>query len=448
MVPGLIRSRNRRQTSLEEEKPYHGFRWAVGESRFADQLRPPDQVQTEVATLSKEIWVMGRVFGVLFVLSLVACGKVIGQSEAPGWDPISPPGPGSFVLADALYQPGATALQRSPLTVPTSGAHVASPLSAGTSPVAIPTPDGTGLLLSTWKYYGGPPSPGMEPTTGDRLAHPAIWLLNLETGAQSLVADGAVSLALSMSGQVAYVRGDRPDYFANEPFEGTIQVRSLEDLSTIQMLVPEVDNYRVVAWAGNSLLYYKLRDGGSLDLYRVREGEAPRVLGEQTGVVAVSPDGKNVLVQHLDSRDADLDLLDVATGQALASVQDLRDSSGAPVGALLLQGDWRGDTIAAAASAFSGLVFILVSPEHSLSVSRTLDLGRSRLPWGLQDPRFSSDGSTVTAVAIIPPKDLAASTRPSFTQVVTCRQVASTCSYVTPLPDQSAQAFPVSNPSR
>ena len=142
---------------------------------------------------------MGRVFGVLFVLSLVACGKVTGQSEAPGWDPISPPGPGSFVLADALYQPGATALQRSPLTVPTSGAHVASPLSSGTSPVAIPTPDGSGLLFSTWKYYGGPPSPGTEPTTGVCVAHPAIWLLNLETGVQSLVADGSVSLALSMT---------------------------------------------------------------------------------------------------------------------------------------------------------------------------------------------------------------------------------------------------------
>jgi hypothetical protein len=448
LVPGLIRSRNRRQTSLEEEKPYHGFRWAVGESRFADQLRPPDQVQTEVATLSKEIWVMGRVFGVLFVLSLVACGKVIGQSEAPGWDPISPPGPGSFVLAVALYQPGATALQRSPLTVPTRGAHVASPLSSGTSPVAIPTPDGSGLLFSTWKYYGGPPTPGTEPTTGVRVAHPAIWLLNLETGVQSLVADGAVSLALSMSGQVAYVKGDRPDYFANEPFAGTIEMRSVEDRSMIQVLVPEVDNYRVVAWAGDSLLYYKLRDGGSLDLYRVREGEAPRLLAEETGVVAVSPDETKVLVQHLGTPDGNVDLLDVATGQALAYVKDLRDSSGAPVGALLLQGDWRGDTIAAAASAFSGLVFILVSPEDSLSVSRTLDLGRHRLPWGMESPRFSSDGSTVTAFAIIPPKNIVASTGPYFTRVVTCGQMASTCSYVAPLPDRSAQAFPVSNPSR
>jgi hypothetical protein len=382
------------------------------------------------------------------LLLLSACAA---QSGGAAWQPRTTPPPGSFVLEDTIFEKTPTGFESWSPSALGPLSHVASPLSSGTSPVAIPTADGESLVVSLWSLYETPATPAggpfEPPPDGERVARPQVAVIDLSTGETSTLADGAVSFAVSNKNQVAYVKGENRDYFANAPFTGTIEVVGVTGDAVPRTLVTEPGNYRIVAWANEFLLYYVLGDGEVLNLFKVADGEPPTLLAEGTGVVAISPDGSRVLVQRLGSGEGEVALIDVATGEATTYIDKLSDEAGNAVGTLLLHGDWQGDRIVAAASAFSGLIF-LSTANGVLEVAETTELGRDKFPWGLEAPRFNADLASVTALALIPPKDPLVPDAQYVTEVVTCDIATNTCTSFAPEPSASGQAFPIYNPSR
>jgi hypothetical protein len=195
----------------------------------------------------------------------------------------------------------------------------------------------------------------------------------------------------------------------------------------------------VAAWAGRSLLYYAEGEGESLDLFIVAEGALPRLLARDAEVVAVSPDGAAVLVQSNEYGPAGLALLDLVTGEELAEEDRLRDERGQSL-SIGGNGDWHGDLIVA--EALTELVYLRVDGD-GITVERSVELGMGRLPWGLETPRFSTDGLAVTAFATRPSRD------PSVREavVIRCRVMSDECTLTVPNARVGYPA-PIFNPSR
>jgi hypothetical protein len=379
--------------------------------------------------------------GLAVAMLVSSCGRLNSSNPASdAWPGVGDLQPSSFVLHDSIFQMSSpTAFTQTAVPLAPNSGSIAAPLSAGTSPVAELAADGKTLVFSTWRYLVAPPTADSAPfQTGTQVAHPAIHALDLQTGVDRVFADGSISPVLSSSGDVAFVKGDRADYYANEPFMGTIQVQALgSEVGTT--LVAKRDNYRLVGWANQTLLYYVQSEGEVLDLFAVSSGGSPHLLAEGAGVVAVSPDGLSVLVQRLGTVDSEVALVDVAEGTLLQHTSDLAAPDGTPVGALQLKGDWLGSRVVAAAVTFAGIAYLRIG-EDSIVVDSIRDLGHSDLPMGVEAPRFSPDGSSVTAYAVIPP-DTASGT--PHAEVVTCSDSSSSCAFVAPEPTQPGAAYPI-----
>jgi hypothetical protein len=386
------------------------------------------------------LWIVAVL--VLLVLLTGSCGRL--QHRAPrstSFHTLESQSSSSFVLHNAIFTPrSAGGFVRTALPVP-AGAAIAAPLSGGTSPVAELSADGRTLVYNTWENLVPPPGPAQTPPpTGTLMAHPSIRVFDLQSGVDTLFADGAISPVISSTGDVAFVAGDRPDYYQNEPFTGTIMVRSLQDPKATT-LVGTPQNYRPVGWAGSTLLYYVEGEGEALDLYSAGIGATPRLLATDVGVVAISPDESSVLVQRLGSGEGDVMLLDVSSGAVLQHASALTTPAGTPTGALELNGDWLGNQVVAGGTTFSGLIYLTVDSE-GIRAERIEDLGTDALPWGVANPRFSADGTSVTAFAVIPATSKSASAH-SFAKVVTCYGSSTTCTSVAPEPGQAGAASPL-----
>ncbi len=388
---------------------------------------------------------MRRVYVAVLSVALLgaACGRLTGtQPVDDTWRGAADLPRSAFVLGNAIWQTASEGIpNRLAIALPAGEGAVAAPLNAGTSPVAELSADGRMLVYSTWTYWITPPGPSSAtPPSGTRVAHPAIRLLDLESGKTDLFADGAISPVISASGDVAFVKGDRGDYYANEPFLGTIQIQNLADTQATT-IVGAQDNYRLVGWAGKSLLYYVLSEGEVLDLFAVTPGENPRPLADGAGVVAASPDGGSVLVQRLGTTDGDIALLDINSGALLQRAVDLVTPDGTPIGALEMNGDWLGNRVVAATVGFPGVVYLTVDSE-GIGVEGIRQFGFDQLPWGLATPRFSEDGTSVTAFAKIPPGASSPSER-SFAEVVTCTDAQAECVFAAPNPTDTGSAYPI-----
>jgi hypothetical protein len=259
------------------------------------------------------------------------------------------------------------------------------------------------------------------------------------TGTDSVIADGAISPVLASDGRVAFVRGTRPDYYANERYLGTIEATALDDPTVASTLLSTPGNYRLVGWAGDSLLYYVLGEGETLDLFAIEAGSAPRPLGIGAGVVAISPDGRSVLVQRLGTTESDLALVDIATGELIARASHLANPGGADVGALQLGGTWFDDEVVAAGTTFSGLITLNVMP-NGIVLRGVTALSTEEFPMGLNHPSRTPNGQAFVAPAVIP------ATGPSdhpHGEIVICAVPLTACTSVAPDPTFVGAAYSV-----
>jgi hypothetical protein len=207
-----------------------------------------------------------RVMGIVTALLLSSCGGVgvretydAGPSESEqvaslSAGPVTPPVP--FVTnAEVLG-----------LVVPPGRASNASfeepavgTLMGWNSPIALPSPDGRYIAYNSWRQLVAydpqrtASSQGILP--GDTFGIPSIRVLDTETGEDSLLADGAFSLAWGANGAIAYFQGLAPEYRWMASYPGQVLVKeSLEGAP--QLWIEDPGEYIVHSWARDELLVY------------------------------------------------------------------------------------------------------------------------------------------------------------------------------------------------
>jgi hypothetical protein len=268
-----------------------------------------------------------------------------------------------------------------------------TPLAGWLTPAAVPSPDGRYLAYNSWRELrvDDPElswsDQGIE--QGDPLATPSLRLYDTTTGADDVLADGAFSVAWSKEGALAYFKGAERDYRAGISYVGHVLVRdSLGSKDAVWS--PELGRYIVVGWAGPHLVAYREHEGEALDVVVFDGPRRMRTLAAGSTLVAISPDGKRLLVADGPDRGRpQVRALAVGNGRELAAL-DLTTVDPA-VGMVDYAGDWLGNRVVAASS--SGLATFRVG-RGRISLDDTLRVAAS----SVAEPRFVN-GSTTTVRA-------------------------------------------------
>ncbi len=259
-----------------------------------------------------------------------------------------------------------------------------TPLAGWLTPVAVPSPDARYVAYNAWHQLREDDSAlsweDQGISAGDPLARPSIRLHDLETGSDRTYVEGGFSLAWRSDGAIAYFKGAEPEYRAGVRYVGDVFVRDSVDGEALRW-TPKTDRYVVAAWAGSTLLVYRVGAGEALDVLAFDGRGERRVLASNAGLVAISPDGASALVEHgPETGPPRVELLAVSNGAKLGSL-DLT-SVDPSVGVVGYSGDWQGDLVAAPSA--SGLALLRVAGGR-IELARTI---RAAAGQGVAEPRF------------------------------------------------------------
>jgi hypothetical protein len=337
--------------------------------------------------------------------------------------------PGAYVANATLFVPGAHPARLA--AVPSA------PLTGWLSPAVVPSADRRFAVYSAWRAARADDparswsAQGIE--IGDALGTPEIRSVDLATGADTLVASGAHSPALSGSGRLAYVAGATRTFAAGAPYYGTIVVRDgVDGAPASWTTVPR--RYAIAAWAGERLLAYEMGEGEALSLVAFDGPNRWRSMGEGT-LVAVSQDGTLAFTEQTDSAPPRVSVVRVSDGAVVAA---LRLDRGAPaalgIDSLSYSGAWTGDTVVARAC--NGLA-IFTARAGSIAAVDLLRFDPVAFPGGLVEPRFARPGEIVAWAERVEPSGA------RHAAVLDCRIAARACASF-PMPRGSSPAF---NPS-
>jgi hypothetical protein len=321
----------------------------------------------------------------------------------------------------------------------TLAAPPVTPLAGWLTPVAVPSPDGRYVAYNAWRELReDDPALSWEDqgiSPGDPLARPSIRLHDLDTGSDSVYASGAFSLAWRDDGAIAYFKGAGRDYRAGVRFVGDVFVRDTVN-GPARRWTQTTDRYVVAGWAGPTLLVYRMRAGEALDVLAFDGPGKRRMLASDAGLVAISPDGTSVLVEHgPETGPPRLELLAVSNRMRLASL-DLTTVDPS-VGVVGYSGDWQGSFVAAPSSA--GVAVFSIAGGR-IELARTM---RAPAGQGVAEPRF-----------VGPSRVTGWTGSESGGAFVDCNRLSGRCARAVPLPAaRGAQGFPawrrpVYNPSR
>jgi hypothetical protein len=314
-----------------------------------------------------------------------------------------------------------------------------APLAGWLTPAGVPSPDGRSLAYNAWKELRRDDpalswaDQGIE--QGDALATPSIRLFDEATGDDSVLEEGAFSLAWRADGAIGYFKGAERDYRAGVSYVGDVFVRASWDAEPVKWSAQRA-RYIVVGWAGRTLVGYREREGEALDVVAFDEPGRMRILAPSAGLVAISPDGDRALVEQGPAEGRpNVRMLDIASGAVVARLDLTRVDQA--VGVVGYAGDWVGDRIVA--SSASGLALFRVGP-NAIRLEQAI---RVQGP-GLSEPRFATAAGHVIAWA--------SGQRGGI--LVDCERTSARCDRFKPLPDaQGVHGFPVwrrnlYNPSR
>lgn len=321
-------------------------------------------------------------------------------------------------------------------------AQAIAPLAGWLSPVAVVSPDGRQIVYSAWRELREDDpqrswsEQGIE--RADPLARPSLRLHDLATGADSVLADGAFSAAWRSDGALAYVRGVRPEYRAWERYVGDLVVRDAPRGRDVRWS-DLADRYVAAAWAGETLLAYRVRPGERLDLLAFDGPGRPRLLGNDTSLVAVSPDGTEAAVADGSAIPGALRIVDVRTGDERARLA-LGDEHTRPLTWVGYAGSWKDDLVAAESDA--GLAVFRVDGD-SVSLVRLLELDDDAFPHGAVEPQLTSRDEIVARAET--GSDAGGADAP--TVLLDCDRVRATCSRLASAEPRAWLRF-VYNPSR
>lgn len=370
-------------------------------------------------------------------IAAAACGADPEASERRGGQAPEARPPALYSVGDQLFglpARGRVRLESAPV----------APLAGWLTPAAVPSPDGRYVAYNAWRELR-PDDPrlswddqGIE--RGDALATPSLRVYDVSSGEDTLLEEGAFSLAWRADGVLAYFKGAARDYRAGVRYVGDVVVRSSLAASP-EVWTPEPGRYVVVAWAGSRLVAYREREGEALDVVVLDGPRRMRVVAPGAGLVAVSPNGRRLFVEEgpATGRPA-VRVLDVEHGREVAAL-DLTTVDPA-VGAVSYAGDWSGELVVAASA--SGLaVFRVAGDQIALEQALRLDVRDSET--GAAEPRFADQrGQRVTAWTSTPAGGV----------FLDCDPSRGRCARTVPLPAaEGVGAFPpwrrpVYNPSR
>jgi len=258
-----------------------------------------------------------------------------------------------------------------------------TPLAGWLTPAAVPSADGRYLAYNAWRELRRDDpklswlDQGIEP--GDALATPSIRLHDNLSGTDEVLAEGAFSLAWRADGALAYFRGAERDYRAGISYVGDVVVRPTPEAAS-EVWSSERGRYIVVGWAGPRLVAYSEQEGEALDVVVFDGPGRMRLLAPGSGLVAISPDGRQAFVEQGPSQGRPrVRVVSVATGRASAAL-DLTTVDPV-VGTVGYSGDWRGDRVVA--SSASGLAVFRVE-RGKIALADSLRIAAS----SVAEPRF------------------------------------------------------------
>lgn len=374
------------------------------------------------------------------LVALVAVGvaQAIGSTSTPievrtvTVQPAAGPAPGLFVASGRVEGTRNGAL----------AAKASSPLSGWIAPVAVPTADGQ-LVYSTWRElrHDDPKlswsKQGIHP--GDALATPTLRIHDFRSGRDTVVDKNSFSAAVRSDGAIAYVRG-RDLYRAFRNYTGDIVVRSSLSARPV-VWSTEPAEYVVAAWAGSTLLAYRIDEGEKLDVLAFDGPGRQRVVMADANLVAVSPDGAQAFMANEASTPGSISVVNVADG-TIAATLDLGSLNQGILWAAY-GGSWSGDLVAAPTNAGIAVFEIAAG---SISLKELLKNDPSPYANGIIEPQFSGDTEHIIARGD-GASDGSAAADEASTTALECDLTSAACLARTTAPGR-AWLHPAYNPSR
>lgn len=270
----------------------------------------------------------------------------------------------------------------------TLAAIASSPLSGWIAPVAVPTADGGQLVYSAWQElrHQDPElswsKQGIRP--GDALGRPTLRVHDFDSGRDEVVDQNSFSAAVRSDGTIAYFRGRAP-YRAFRNFTGDLVVRSsLSARPVVWSTTPA--EYIAAAWAGNTLLAYRIDEGEQLDVLAFDGPGKQRALMTDANLVAVSPDGTKAFLASETDVPGSVSVVDVADG-TIAETLDLGSLNQGILWAAY-GGSWSGDLVAAPTN--TGIAVFDVAT-GAISLRELLKGPPDTAADGLVEPQFTRD---------------------------------------------------------
>lgn len=318
------------------------------------------------------------------------------------------------------------------------GEEVIAPLTGSLTPLAVSTPDGAYVVYSAWRQLARirTDERGQGLSTGDAVGVPSIRLFDMRTGKDALLATGAAAPAVSTTGALAYLAGDTSVVRQNVDYTGRIVVADSVNAKP-RVWTSHAERYLPYAWAGSTLLAYRnVPESEGTDLYALTGPDSSRLLATGAYVVAISPDGTEVLTS-VGTRM--LERIRVSDGAVEDSVP--LDASSGPH-ALMYGGSWRGDRIVA--NSDRGLV--VVNVRGGLHVESQF---ATPFPHGIAEPVFTDD-THVEGWADLPNQDTTATSTDEAAYanaLVECDLATASCTVGSPSPARKWTRW-ITNPSR
>jgi hypothetical protein len=248
-------------------------------------------------------------------------------------------------------------------------------------------------------------APAVVPLAGDRRTfayhafrdgRPVIRRYDAERRRDSVIAEGAFSIAWRRDGSSAYVQGLRSKVADPDSYLSHVVVRDRRDRRGVRW-TSRPARYVVAAWAGERLIAYRLTNVSADVLVFDGPGRV-RVLARNAFLVALSPDGRLAFTSQPDSAGATVRVVDVSTGSPISRLS-LRDSTGtdpAEPTTFVAGGSWVGEHVVGATNL--GLLVFEVEPRR-IALEQTINVDLTQFPTSLQEPRFDPSGRRILAWA-------------------------------------------------
>ncbi len=269
-----------------------------------------------------------------------------------------------------------------------------SPLSGWIAPVAVPTVGGGQLVYSTWHELRHQ-DPGLSWSkqgihSGDALGTPTLWLHDFASGRDTAIDANSFSAAVRSDGAIAYVRGTDV-YRAFTTYTGDVVVRSSTSARPLVWSTEPAD-YVAAAWAGNTLLAYRIGEDERLDVLAFDGPGEQRTLMADADLVAVSPDGTQAFLASQENVPGSVSVVNVADGTIAATLELGSLQQGILWAAY--GGSWLGDLVAAPTNA--GIAVFDVGT-GAISLRELLKNDPNTLANDIIEPQFSGDTDHIIA---------------------------------------------------